>query len=90
MRSIVYFMLTVGLEMTLGIGFALLRPLHDWGKNLVISLVLMPMFMAPAIVGLLRRMTDSTYGLYAWVLRETAPTRATFSAPRPRPSSPSR
>ena len=43
-----------------------------WGKNLVISLVLMPMFMAPVIVGLLGRfMTDSTYGLYAWVLRET-------------------
>ena len=44
-----------------------------WGKNLVISLLLMPMFMAPAIVGLLGRfLTDSTFGLYAWVLRETA------------------
>ena len=32
----------------------------------------MPMFMAPVIVGLLGRfLTDSTYGLYAWVLRET-------------------
>ena len=43
-----------------------------WGRNLVISLLLMPMFMAPVIVGLLGRfLTDSTYGLYAWVLRET-------------------
>ena len=71
-RSIVYFVLTVGLEMTLGIGFALLVHSMVWGKNLVISLLLMPMFMAPAIVGLLGRfLTDSTYGLYAWVLRET-------------------
>jgi len=30
------------------------------------------MFMAPVIVGLLGRfLTDSTYGLYAWALRET-------------------
>ena len=43
-----------------------------WGRNLVVSLLLMPMFMAPVIVGLLGRfLTDSTYGLYAWVLRET-------------------
>ena len=73
-RSIVYFVLTVGLEMTLGIGFALLVHSMVWGKNLVTSLLLMPMFMAPAIVGLLGRfLTDSTYGLYAWVLRETRP-----------------
>ena len=72
MRSIVYFVLTVGLEMTLGIGMALLVHSMVWGKNLVLSLLLMPMFMAPAIVGLLGRfLTDSTFGLYAWVLRET-------------------
>ena len=72
MRSIVYFVLTVGLEMLLGIAIALLVHGLVWGKNLVISLVLMPMFMAPVIVGLLGRfLTDSTYGLYAWFLRET-------------------
>jgi multiple sugar transport system permease protein len=71
-RSIVYFVLTVGLEMLLGIAIALLVHSLVWGKNLVISLVLMPMFMAPVIVGLLGRfLTDSTYGLYAWFLRET-------------------
>jgi multiple sugar transport system permease protein len=71
-RSIVYFVLTVGLEMVLGIAIALLVHNLVWGKNLVISLVLMPMFMAPVIVGLLGRfLTDSTYGLYAWLLRET-------------------
>jgi len=71
-RSIVYFVLTVGLEMLLGIAIALLVHGMVWGRNLALSLVLMPMFMAPVIVGLLGRfLTDSTYGLYAWVLRET-------------------
>jgi len=71
-RSIVYFVLTVGLEMLLGIAIALLVHGMVWGKNIVLSLVLIPMFMAPVIVGLLGRfLTDSTYGLYAWVLRET-------------------
>ena len=61
-----------------------------WGKNLVTSLMLMPMFMAPVIVGLLGRfLTDSTYGLYAWVLRETGLyTRRHPRLARRRPSSP--
>jgi multiple sugar transport system permease protein len=71
-RSIVYFVLTVGLEMLLGIAIALLVHGLLWGRNLVVSLLLMPMFMAPVIVGLLGRfLTDSTFGLYAWFLRET-------------------
>jgi multiple sugar transport system permease protein len=70
-RSIVYFILTVGLEMTLGIAIALAIYETRHARNLIISLVLMPMFMAPVIVGLLGRfLTDSTYGLYAWFLDE--------------------
>jgi multiple sugar transport system permease protein len=72
LRSIVYFVATVGLEMLVGIAIALLVYELAWGRNLVVSLLLMPMFMAPVIVGLLGRfLTDSTSGLYAWVLRET-------------------
>jgi multiple sugar transport system permease protein len=72
LRSVVYFILTVGLEMGLGIAIALLVHELVWGKNIALSLILMPMFMAPVIVGLLGRfMTDSTYGLYAWLLKET-------------------
>jgi len=72
LRSIVYFVLTVGLELVLGIAIALCVHELVWGKNIALSLILMPMFMAPVIVGLLGRfLTDSTYGLYAWVLRET-------------------
>jgi multiple sugar transport system permease protein len=72
LRSIVYFVLTVGLELVLGIAIALCVHELVWGKNIALSLILMPMFMAPVIVGLLGRfLTDSTYGLYAWVLKET-------------------
>jgi multiple sugar transport system permease protein len=72
LRSVVYFVLTVGLELVLGVAIALAVHELVWGKNLALSLILMPMFMAPVIVGLLGRfLTDSTYGLYAWLLRET-------------------
>jgi multiple sugar transport system permease protein len=71
LRSIVYFVATVGLEMFLGIAIALAIYETRRGRNLVTSFVLMPMFMAPVIVGLLGRfLTDSTYGLYAWALDE--------------------
>jgi multiple sugar transport system permease protein len=68
-RSIVFFVLSVGLQMFLGIAIALAIYETRRGRNVITSLVLMPMFMAPVIVGLLGRfMTDSTYGLYAWAL----------------------
>ncbi len=70
--SAIYFVATVGLEMAIGIAVALLVHELIWGKNLAISLLLMPMFIAPVIVGLLGRfLVDPTYGLYAWVLNTT-------------------
>lgn len=70
--SAIYFVATVGLEMFIGIAVALLVHELIWGKNLAISLLLMPMFIAPVIVGLLGRfLVDPTYGLYAWVLNTT-------------------
>jgi multiple sugar transport system permease protein len=72
LRSVVYFVLTVGLEMALGVTVALAINELIRGRSLLTSLMLLPMFMAPVIVGLLGRfLTDSTYGLYAWFLRET-------------------
>jgi multiple sugar transport system permease protein len=72
LRGAIYFVATVGLEMVLGIAIALLVHEVVWGKNLVISLILLPMFMAPVIVGLLGRfLTDSSYGLYSYVLQQT-------------------
>jgi multiple sugar transport system permease protein len=72
LRSVVYFVLTVGLEMTLGVTMALAINEIIRGRSVMTSLMLLPMFMAPVIVGLLGRfLTDSTYGLYAWFLSET-------------------
>jgi multiple sugar transport system permease protein len=72
MISAIYFVATVGLEMFLGIAVALLIHEVVWGKNLALSLLLMPIFIAPVMVGLLGRfLVDPTYGLYAWVLNTT-------------------
>ena len=69
-RSAAYFVATVGLEMGLGIAVALALWEVTRGRNIMLSLILMPMFMAPVIVGLLGRfLTDNTYGLVAWALR---------------------
>ena len=71
-RSALYFFATVGIEMVLGIGIALLLNEIIAGRYAALSLILMPMFVAPVIVGLLGRfLTDSTYGLYAYFLNVT-------------------
>jgi len=68
--SFVYLVLTLGAEMLLGVVTALVLYRITRGRGLVFALVLLPMFLAPIIVGLLGRfLTDSTIGLYAWVLR---------------------
>ena len=65
----VYLFFTLGLEMVLGVGLALLLHRVTRARGLLLSLVLLPMFVAPVIVGLLGRyLTDSTFGLYTWVL----------------------
>ena len=70
-RTAVYLVLTLTLEMVLGLGIALALHRVMRGRGLLMSLVLLPMFVAPVIVGLLGRyLTDSTFGLYAWVLQQ--------------------
>jgi multiple sugar transport system permease protein len=69
---VIYFVATVGLEMVLGVAIALLIHEVVWGKNLALSMILIPMFIAPVIVGLLGRfLVNPTYGLYAWILDKT-------------------
>ena len=69
-RTIVYLVATLGLEMLLGVGIAIALHRVVRGRGLLLSLVLLPMFVAPVIVGLLGRyLTDSTFGLYSYLLR---------------------
>ena len=58
------------IEMVLGIAVALAITELGAFRNLVLTLVILPMFMAPVVVGLLGLfLTNSTYGLYAYFLR---------------------
>ncbi|HYP46701.1 MAG TPA: sugar ABC transporter permease [Propionibacteriaceae bacterium] len=69
-RSLAYFGSIVVLEMALGFIFAVI--LHNLlrGRSVMLSLVLLPMFLAPVMVGLLGRfMLDSTIGLYAQLMQ---------------------
>jgi multiple sugar transport system permease protein len=70
MVSLVYFVCTVGFELLLGIIVALALDAINFGRNVVLSLVLMPIFIAPSIAGLLGYfLVDPVYGFYVWILR---------------------
>lgn len=56
-------------ELLLGVGTALLIYQLPRGQNLVLTLWMLPLFVAPVVAGLLGRfLLNSTYGLYAWLL----------------------
>ena len=68
-RSLIYFGSILIVEMVLGFIFAVI--LHNLvrGRSVMLSIVLLPMFLAPVMVGLLGRFVlDSTIGLYANIL----------------------
>ena len=72
LTALKYFAATVGSEMLLGTLVALALNELRRGRNLLLSALLMPMFIAPAIVGLLGYfLVDPVLGLYSWVLRST-------------------
>ena len=69
-RSLVYFGSIVALEMVLGFAFAVILHHLLRGRSIMLSVVLLPMFLAPVMVGLLGRfLLDSTIGLYAQLLQ---------------------
>lgn len=68
-RTIVYFVALIVLEMLLGFVFAVVLNRLVRSRSVMLSIVLLPMFLAPVIVGLLGRfLLDGTIGLYAQVL----------------------
>ena len=57
-------------ELVLGLGIAVAFYSAPWGRNLFVTLFMLPIFVAPVVTGLLWRfMLNSSYGLYAWVLQ---------------------
>ncbi len=64
--TILYLVLTIGLELVLGVAIALSLHRFARARGALLPVLLLPMFVAPVIVGLLGRfLTDSTFGLYA-------------------------
>lgn len=60
----------LALEVLLGVGIALLLYATPWGRNVFVTLWMLPIFVAPVVAGLLGWfMLNSSYGLYAWVLQ---------------------
>ncbi|MEG1813400.1 MAG: sugar ABC transporter permease, partial [Clostridia bacterium] len=56
-------------QMVVGVGAALLIYQLPKGQNLVLTLFMLPIFVAPIVAGLLGRfLLNSTYGFYAWLL----------------------
>jgi multiple sugar transport system permease protein len=69
-RSLVYFTAIIVLEMVLGFVFAIVLHNLILGRSFLLSVVLLPMFLAPVMVGLLSRfLLDSTIGLYAKMMQ---------------------
>lgn len=68
--TLVYFVATLSVEMILGVAIAVALSKLIRARGPMLVLILLPMFVAPAIVGLLGRyLTDPTFGLYAWALQ---------------------
>lgn len=69
LTTVEYVVATLVVEMLLGICVALAITALGTFRNLVLTLVILPMFMAPIVVGLLGLfLTNSTYGLYYYFL----------------------
>ncbi|HEY8529218.1 MAG TPA: sugar ABC transporter permease [Paenibacillaceae bacterium] len=69
-RTAVYAGGGLALELVLGVGMALLLYHIPKARNLLLTLWMLPLFVAPVVAGLLWRfLLDPTYGLYNWFLQ---------------------
>lgn len=81
-RTLVYFVSVMALEMCLGFVFALGLNRLVRTRSLALSVVLLPMFLAPVIVGLLGRfLFDTTIGLYAQMMSVVGIEQDVFADP---------
>jgi ABC-type sugar transport systems, permease components len=59
------------LQLVIGVVVALLLYHIPKGRNLIVTLWMLPLFVAPVVAGLLwKYLLDSTYGLYDWFLQQ--------------------
>ncbi|MBO8138165.1 MAG: sugar ABC transporter permease [Desulfotomaculum sp.] len=68
--TLIYAVAGLALELVLGVGMALLLYSTPWGRNIFVTLWMLPIFVAPVVAGLLGWfLLNSSYGLYAWILQ---------------------
>lgn len=69
-RTIIFTLSAVGLEMVFGFGLALLFNREFKGKSIVFPIILIPMITTPIVVGLIwRYMYNGEFGFVSWVLQ---------------------
>src|SRR5579875_2096554 len=69
--SAIYTLATVGLELVLGLGIALLLRERTWLNNVISVALLLPLMTAPAIAALMwKLMTNPGFGVFSWMLSE--------------------
>lgn len=69
--SAIYTLATVGLELVLGLGIALLLRERTWLNNVISVALLLPLMTAPAIAALMwKLMTNPGFGVLSWMLSE--------------------
>lgn len=70
MRTVVFTLVAVGVEMCLGFGLALLFNREFKGKSIIFPIILIPMITTPIVVGLIwRYMYNGEFGLVSWILQ---------------------
>ncbi len=70
------------IQMLLGVGAALLIYQLPKGQNVILTLFMLPVFVAPIVAGLLGRfLLNSTYGFYAWLMSFFGYTGELFASP---------
>ena len=69
--TVVYVVGALSLQMVLGTGIAVMLDRVSRGQNVLTSVVIMPMMIAPVVVGLLWQfLLNPTFGLYSWLLNQ--------------------
>jgi multiple sugar transport system permease protein len=64
-----YVLASVGLEILVGFGLALLLRRKFWGSGLITTLILVPMMLSPVVVGLFWKLIyNPTYGIFNYLL----------------------
>ncbi|MDR1302440.1 MAG: sugar ABC transporter permease, partial [Treponema sp.] len=81
-RTAIFASSALFLELLFGVTNALIVYHLPKGGHLILTLLMLPIFVAPIVAGLLGRfMLNSTYGMYAWVLSHLGYTKEIFGRP---------